>query len=250
MTSPDRHVALDGVHNFRDLGGYAARDGRTTKWRTMYRADGLGQLTDADVERLRPLDLRTVVDLRTQQEMDERGRFPVEAHPIAFHHVSLIDTTWDIEEARRQALPAADFLHQAYSTMLADSGERFAGAITILADADAVPAVFHCAAGKDRTGLLAALVLGSLGVDTATIVEDYALTQMSMDQVLARASADPARAAEIAEVPATFFSADPLGMERLLADIERQHVSVRNYVRWLGVDDAALRQLDALLLDG
>jgi protein-tyrosine phosphatase len=246
-TSPTRHVALDGVTNFRDLGGYPARDGHTTRWRTLFRADGLGQLTDADLERLRPLELKTVVDLRTQSELDERGRFPVDAHPVAFHHLSLIDTTWDLEEARRQDLPAPDFLHQAYSTMLADAGDRFARAITILADADAVPAVFHCHAGKDRTGLLAALVLGALGVATSVIVEDYALTKISMDQVLARADAD--EAARLADAPVTFFSADPLGMERVLHDIERDHTTVRDYVRWLGVDDDALARLDAHLLD-
>ncbi|CAN5593723.1 tyrosine-protein phosphatase [soil metagenome] len=246
--SPTRYVELDGVSNFRDLGGYRARDGRTTKWRTMFRADGLSQLTTDDIERIRPLELRTVVDLRTSAEIDERGRFPVDAHPVTFHHLSIIDQTCDLEEAREQALPPAEFLHRAYTDMLATAADRFAAAITLLADAEAVPAVFHCAAGKDRTGLLAALVLGALGVDRDTIVADYALTENSMDLFLARAAADPVKAAEIARVPRSFFSADPLGMDRVLADVERDHATVRDYVRSIGVTDPTLDHLDALLL--
>jgi protein-tyrosine phosphatase len=108
--------------------------------------------------------------------------------------------------------------------------------------------VFHCAAGKDRTGLLAALVLGALGVDRDAIVADDALTKNSMDVVLARAASDPVKAAAIAHVPPSFFSADPIGMDRVLDDIERAHGTVRGYVRSIGVTDPTLEHLDALLL--
>src|ERR687898_726545 len=76
----DRAIRLDGVFNFRDMGGYAATDGRSVRWRTLFRSDGLGRLTDDDVETLRPFGLRTVVDLRTPREIDERGRFPYEQY--------------------------------------------------------------------------------------------------------------------------------------------------------------------------
>ena len=76
---PSRSVTLTGVFNFRDLGGYTTADGRTTRWRTLFRADGLDRLTPADVEVLRPYGLRTVVDLRMAHELEERGRFPIDA---------------------------------------------------------------------------------------------------------------------------------------------------------------------------
>lgn len=249
-SAPERHLPLTGVANFRDLGGYPVADGRTTRWRTMFRADGLGQLTADDVTILRDLELRTVLDLRTPVELDERGRYPVESHPVRFHHVSLIDRTWDVEQARAEDLPPAEFLHRQYTAMLAESGDRFAAALTLLADRDAVPAVFHCAAGKDRTGLLAMLVLGSLGVDRATIVADYALTAVAMSAILERAADDPDKAARLAEVPRTFFSAEPDGMDRTVADLERDHGSIRDYVRWIGVDDEAVEHLEHLLLEG
>lgn len=192
--------------------------------------------------------MRTVVDLRTHEELDERGRFPVDDHPVRYHHLSVLDRTWDVEAALADDLPPAEFLHRRYTTMLTENGDRFAAALSLLADAEGVPAVFHCTAGKDRTGLLAALVLGAVGVDRATIVSDYALTAAAMEHVLARLAEDPERAALLESVPPAFFSAEPAGMSRTLDDIEREHGTVRDYVRWLGVADDALAHLEHLLV--
>ena len=110
--------------------------------------------------------------------------------------------------------------------------------------------MFHCAAGKDRTGLLAALLLGALGVTTDAIVEDYVLTQATIERFLARSAADdPEVARSLAVTPASFFVADPAAMALVLADLERDHGTVAGYVRWIGVGDDALRRLDDHLLD-
>ena len=247
--SAQRLLPLEGVFNFRDLGGYRTDDGREVRWRTLYRADGLGRLTASDVERIRPLGLRTVVDLRSQRELDERGRFPVDAHPVTFHHLSILDQTWDQEQARREALPAHEFLHRAYTAMLVDGRARFARAFDLLAAPGALPAVFHCAAGKDRTGLLAMLVLGALGVRHHDIVEDYALTEASMSRYLDTMRSDPERAAAIDAAPPSFFAADPVAVSLVLEDLERAHGGVRGAVLAMGVTDAALDRLaDALLV--
>jgi protein-tyrosine phosphatase len=245
-----RTLALTGVYNFRDLGGYRAVDGRTVRWHTLFRADGLERLTSADVEALRPYGLRTVVDLRMPHELDERGRFPVGAYPVTFHHLSVMDRTWDREAAARDESPAADFLHARYSEMLLEAGPRYVDALRLLAAAEALPAVFHCAAGKDRTGLLAMLVLGAIGVSHDDIVEDYALTATTMVEFRRRASESPEAAAALAATPQVFFAADPLAMSRVLADIEAAHGSVRAYVQAIGLDDGALASLEAALLTG
>jgi len=248
--APSRNVELDGVFNFRDLGGYPTEDGRSLRWRTLFRADGLGRLTADDVETLRPIALKTVVDLRRAHELDERGRFPFESYPVAFHHLPVIDTTWDRELARSENLPATEFLHRAYTAMLAEGAPRFAAAFRVLADADALPAVFHCAAGKDRTGLLAALVLGALGVAAHDIVDDYALTQATMERFVARVRSERDGDALIDSVPQTFFAAEPAAMARVLDDIEQDHDSVRGYVQAIGVESDVLTRLEALLLVG
>jgi protein-tyrosine phosphatase len=246
--APSRNVELVGVFNFRDLGGYLTDDGRALRWRTLFRADGLGRLTAEDLETLRPIALKTVVDLRRAHEIDERGRFPFESYPVAFHHLPVIDTTWDRELARSEDLPATEFLHRAYTAMLDEGAPRFADAFRVLADADALPAVFHCAAGKDRTGLLAALMLGALGVAAHDIVDDYALTQATMERFLARVRNERDGAALIDSVPQAFFAAEPAAMTRVLDDLERSHGSVRGYVRAIGVEPDVMTRLEDLLL--
>lgn len=252
ITALERHIRLDGVFNFRDLGGYPTVDGRTTRWRTLFRADGLDQLTDADLETLRPLDLRTVVDLRTPGEIAERGRFPVEQYPVRFHNLSIIDQTWNNDDLlSKHDLPAEEFLYLAYMKMGRDGRTRFAAAFEVLAAAETLPAVFHCAAGKDRTGLLAALVLGAIGVDPQVIVDDYALTQAIMPRFIASMTERyPERAAKMSMVPAGFLVADPAAMARVLKEIERLHGSIRGLVHHIGVPASTVATLEDLLLEG
>jgi protein-tyrosine phosphatase len=247
-SDPVRLVALEAVHNFRDLGGYATADGRTTKWRTLFRADGLYRLTATDVATLEPLGLRTVIDLRSDTELDERGRFPVETHPVVFHHLPIVDTTWadlDRPEYERDE----DFLIWAYQEMLAVGAPRFAKAFEALAEPDALPAVFHCAAGKDRTGLLAALLLGSLGVSHDDIVTDYTLTVEGMARFRIWADREwPEWAARMASMPRAFAAALPEAMRHIIDELCADHGTLRNYVRSIGVSDDTLATLESVLL--
>ena len=162
LVADDRRVVpLFAVHNFRDLGGYPTADGRETRWRTLFRADGLYRLTPDDTQSVVDLGVTTVVDLRSDNEVRTRGVFPVGQHAVTLHHLPIIDVTWG-ETDTPDFDDAADFLVWAYREMLAEASPRFADAITLLAQQSALPAVFHCAAGKDRTGVLAALILGAL----------------------------------------------------------------------------------------
>ena len=189
---PDRLVALEAVHNFRDLGGYTTIDGRVTRWQTLYRADGLHRLTTADVEALRALGLHTVVDLRTDRELDERGTFPVDAYPVTFHHLPVIDVTWDPNTGDES--DPAEFLFHQYESLLAYGEPLFAKAFHLLGLPGALPAVFHCAAGKDRTGILAALILSALGVPHDVVTEDYGLSRSAMVRMREWASGPQPRA--------------------------------------------------------
>ncbi len=250
LLTPERVLPLDGPLNFRDLGGYRTTSGRLTRWRTLFRADGLQQLTPDDLIVLVPYALRSVIDLRTQAEIIARGQFPVDAYPVRFHNLSVVDKTWDRDEARRRDLPAIEFLHDAYTHMLAEGAPRFAEGLRVLSEPDALPAVFHCAAGKDRTGLFAALLLGVLGVEREQIVSDYALTGQFMEQFIQRAAQrNPELATQINDAPPTFFSADPEAMRRTLADIDRDHGSIVAYASSIGVTDDVIGRLGQLLLD-
>ena len=244
-----RVIPLDAVHNFRDLGGYPTTDGRVTRWRRLFRADGLYRLTADDLEVVRELGIHTVLDLRTPNELVERGRFPVEDHPVDFHHLPMIDVTWNPADFDATQ-PPAEFLLDMYRFMLESAEVRVAKAFKVLALPGALPAVFHCAAGKDRTGIMAGLVLSSLGVSDADVVADYALTIEAMGRFMVwLEQANPAWYDQLANQPAAFMAADPAAMAGLLAIIRREHGSVREYVRSLGVPSVVLATLEDELLE-
>jgi protein-tyrosine phosphatase len=248
-----RVLPLEAAFNFRDLGGYPTADGRVTRWRALFRADGLHRLTTADVDVMREIGLRTVIDLRTEDELAERGRFPLDDHPVGYHHISLMDVTWDpgTAPAETSGAPVADFLLERYVEMIESAGDRLADAFRILSEPEALPAVFHCAAGKDRTGILAGLLLSSLGVADDEVVADYALTGQAMTKMLEAwaGAAQPETKAAVAATPAAFLAADPAAMASLLTLLREVHGSTRDYVRTLGVSDAVMADLEAALLE-
>jgi protein-tyrosine phosphatase len=248
-SDPRRVIRLDAVHNFRDMGGYPTSDGRTTRWGLLFRADGLYRLTGDDLDVVRTLGLRTVIDLRTFAELDERGTFPQDEHPVNFHHVPVIDSTWTEAQAGA-ATDAADFLEHAYVSMLEEGEHKLAQAMVTLCVPGALPAVFHCAAGKDRTGMLAMLVLGCLDVLPEYIVADYALTAEGMERMREWSAREyPELHARIMAGPAVFSAAVPEAMLRMIGHVNRRHGSIKEFALALGVPSTAIDHLRSELLD-
>ena len=246
---PRRHIDLEAVHNFRDLGGYTAAGGRRLAWGRVFRADGLYRLTEADVARLAPLGLRTVIDLRTADELVERGTFPLDQHPVEFHHLSIIDRTWDVDEAEQWGDDQAGFLQSKYHSMLKQGGDKVGAALRIISDADNCPVVFHCAAGKDRTGLVAGLLLSGLGVDDDTVAADFALSAAAGARTRAWAvDKSPELTERFATMPEVFYAAHPESIVGLLDDLRASHGSIRAFCRGIGVDDAHWARLEDHLL--
>ena len=240
----ERLIALEGAVNFRDLGGYAAGGRMRTRWRTLFRADGLGELTETDLSVLRGLGIRTVIDLRSGSEL-ERSRFDLDAHPVAFHHFPFIDELPDAEEFdRRPGLLGAQ-----YQEILRDAGGQILAALEVLAEPDALPAVFHCTAGKDRTGVLSAIVLSLLGVDEPTVVADYALSGAAMQRLRAKLMVKYPEGRETLENIDEVFSAEPAQMELLLDHLRERYGSVGAYVAGLGAGPVLVDRLRAALLE-
>ncbi len=247
---PRRLIGLEAVHNFRDLGGYPTAGGRSTKWRTLFRSDGLYRLRGADdMSRVMQLGLKSVIDLRTEREQREQGIFPTDDIEVTFHHLSIVDVTWS-DTQTPEFDDEVEFLVWGYRDMLEIGSSRFADAMHVLAQTDSLPAVFHCAAGKDRTGVLAALLLSSLGVEDAHICADYGLTQDAMRRSIAWSKVHrPELAERYASIPKAYLAADPRAMQIILTELAQQHGSVRNYVREIGVADATVEALGNLLLE-
>lgn len=240
----DRLITLEGAVNFRDLGGYDAGGGQRTRWRTLFRADGLGELTEPDLAVLRDLGIRTVIDLRSGSEL-ERGRFDPDAHPAAFHHFPFIAELPDAQEFDRRP----GLLGTQYLEIVRDAGDQILAALSVLASEDALPAVFHCTAGKDRTGVLSAIVLSLVGVDEPTVVADYALSGAAMLRLRAKLIAKYPEGRETIENIDEVFSADPVQMEQLLDHLEEEYGSVGAYVNQLGAAPALVERLRAALLE-
>lgn len=247
---PNRRIGLEHVHNFRDLGGYPAGDGKATKWNTLFRSDGLYRLRSTeDISRVQQLQLRSVIDLRTKREQDDQGIFPTADISVTFHHLSIIDVTWSDSETPEITDPV-EFLVWGYRDMLEIGATRFAEAMRVLAQATSLPAVFHCAAGKDRTGVLAALILASLGVDDEHICADYGLTKDAMERWTTWAKQyQPQLAERFATMPPVFLAADPEAMKIILEDLHSKYGSVSNYVREIGVEQETIASLKHLLLE-
>ncbi len=240
----ERLIALQGAVNFRDLGGYAAGGEMRTRWRVLFRADGLGELTESDLSVLRALGIRTVIDLRSGGEL-ERGRFDVDAHPVAFHHFPFMEELPDAQDFERRP----GFLGSQYREFLSDAGGQIRAALEVLADPDALPAVFHCTAGKDRTGVLSAIVLSLLGVDEPTVVADYALSGEAMERLRAKLIVKYPEGRDSIENLDEVFSAEPTQMEQLLDHLKECYGSVDAYVAGLGTEAGVVEGLRAGLLE-
>ena len=240
----ERHIALEGAVNFRDLGGYRTDEGRRTRWRVLFRADGLSELTEPDLTVLREIGIRTVVDLRSGEEV-EQSRFDVRAHPVTFHHFPFVETLPDAEEFAR----TPGFFPAKYVQMVEEAAPQIVAALTALADPDALPAVFHCTAGKDRTGLLSALVLSLLGVPEETVVADYALSGEAMARLRAKLIVKYPDGKLLITDSDGIFSADPANMVALFGHLRARYGTVADYAAGIGVPDDVISRLREALLE-
>jgi len=258
MDTEARLVPLEGSFNFRDLGGYPGRDGRSIRWGRLYRADALHELTAEDVDRLRDLGLRTVIDLRTERELARSGRGPLEPEDVAFHHLAVVqeglrdggtpDGAAEGESVAAPA-PAGDDLADRYLWYLDVGQASLVQALSLLGGEEHYPLVFHCAAGKDRTGVLAALVLEILGVGREVIVADYVVTGERLRFIMERWLADPEFAERMAKVPASRFGVEALTMEGFLDQLQARYGGARSWALEAGVPAQVLDRMTELLLE-
>jgi protein-tyrosine phosphatase len=175
---PARHLNLAGASNFRDLGGYPGKDGRTVRWRQIFRSNHLGHVTEADVEVLRGLGLRSAFDFRGTEE---RVAAMCGLSEIAVHSLPIEPTVVAALRARLatgaalSSADALDVMRDSYRNYVRHNTSSFRALFALLLE-DRAPLVIHCTAGKDRTGFACALILHALGVPADLIAQDYLLT--------------------------------------------------------------------------
>lgn len=241
----ERHILLEGAVNFRDLGGYRTTDGRAVRWRSFFRADGLSHLTRPDRSVVRRLGIATVIDLRSRAEVDV-GRFPVEEIPVGFHHLPLVTELPGADQFRQ----GPSFFATHYQEIARQSGAHIARAVEIVAETRSHPVIVHCAAGKDRTGVLVAVLLALLGVPDETIAEDYALSAKAMDALRERLlERHPEDRALLMDVGDVLLSATPANIVAMLAGLRAEHGSVESYAAAHGAGPEVVAALRGGLLE-
>ncbi|MFI1798175.1 tyrosine-protein phosphatase [Streptomyces sp. NPDC020379] len=238
-----RHIAFERLHNFRDLGGYRAADGRTVGWGRLFRSDSLGKLRGDDWDRFLALGVRTVIDLRYPWEVERGGRVPCH-EGLAYHNLSIEHRPYDQAGLAPDVEPAR-FLAGKYAEVAHDGVKEIRRALEVIAD-DTAPLVFHCHSGKDRTGLLAMLVLALLGVHEDDIVADFTLTGLATERLVAEWHASYPR---LTLTWPAYGRAPAEVMRLFLADLGARYGSVRGYAaERLGVDDDLVAALRGRLL--
>ena len=263
MTTTSRWIELQGAVNVRDMGGLPTEDGRLVARDRLIRSDNLQNLTESDIRQL--VDehhVRAVADLRTGVEVKAEGPGPLTGVPgVDIRHYSLFPEAGHntdvaaVDGDRPVVLPwqnlpseghrgapksAADF----YLRYLLDRPDSILDTLRLVANTDGATIV-HCAAGKDRTGVVVAIALSEVGVRRADIVEDYALSAERIEEIFDRLRSSNTYSDDVSDASVAKHAPRDSTMEELLAAIDEVHGGVPNWLRkhgWTDDDAAALRK--------
>ena len=249
MTVHQRDLAWDGLLNVRDLGGHSTEDGSETEYGQVVRADSIRRLTDAGWQALLDYGIKTIIDLRTDQELEAD---PPAEMPLEISHISLFDEDplvfMKVESVAEDAPDAATATRDVYLIFLESFKHNVAAAIRAVAQAPEGGVVVHCMGGKDRTGLITAFLLHIAGVDTEQIAADYALSEERLKPrheewfASAETEAERERLRRIAQTPAE-------SIVGVFEELERRHGSVEGYLRTASLSDEDLARARARLRD-
>lgn len=232
-----RRIPLIGCRNFRDVGGYCASDGRAVRERRLFRSDALHLLTEEDLASIAPFGIRTVFDLRSPRELESYGIGDFYRAGAIHNHVPFFGTAGEGARPQLPDDPAELYLH------MLDRGRGAVAQVFLgLTEEDRYPAVIHCSAGKDRTGVLVALLLRVLGVPDQEIVADYALSDACLGDGWMQRLGNPS------EIPAALLRAEPATLVRTLAAFDERYGSTQRYLDGCGVTSRDIERLRSLLL--
>lgn len=244
----ERHLILEGGFNVRDLGGYPTEDGHQTRWKTLIRSGNLDKLSPAGQQTLIDYGVKTIIDLRDGWEVERYPNVFAQAASVTYRHLPLIGYTMADREAQKKLEGPDIEMHQFYTQYIAECQSRIGAIISAIADSDGCT-VFHCYAGKDRTGIVAALILSVVGVSEDIIAEDYHISETNVTHLLERRRALAlARGLDTARLD-HIYAAKPQTILTLLRGITEQYGDVRHYLELCGVSQGQLERLRERFVD-
>ena len=250
----ERRVAVEGTLNLRDLGGYQGADGRRVRWGRLYRSDQFGDLQAAGTAYLQALGLKTIIDFRGPKELEASPTPALQG--VESVHLPMAGRSGDQKGATELVLSGElgevddDFMGYLYRGMLMAFPEHFGELVRRAAEPQHEPVLFHCAAGKDRTGVAACLLLSALGVSDDDIVADYALTdRYRTDHRIEQIRPIVEEYGIPVDKVAALFSAPAAVMVATLDHLHEAHGGPMGYLqKEAGVTDATIEQLRTNLL--
>lgn len=233
-----RLLQFPGLLNARELGGYPTLDGATTRWRSLLRSDDLVQLTREGVQALADYGVRTVVDLRWPAEVAARGHpLALGGHEVRYHQISLLAG----DEWEWASLSGECTKEMWKCAVLEHTRPQLKAVLEVIADAADAPLLFHCVAGKDRTGLIAALLLALADVQPDAIAADYAASTTHLADAYLQRYVDLERT-EILEA----LRCPEQGVHNMLGYLA-EYGGAAGYLRAIGLGDASIARLRARL---
>jgi len=245
-----RHLRFASVSNFRDIGGYRTRNGDTIAWRRVFRSGEFQHLTGNDLQRLKEeIGLASVIDLRSAMEIERHGIGLLSEADIKYHNISFIADGGD-RKADERRFKEFKNMGEFYLDLMPQKeyGQRIIEALEVIAIPENHPLVFHCAVGKDRTGMLAAILLNLLGVEEDDIIQDYTLSEPYMDELLARLKNNPQKSDPPLDIPDYFWKASPESMALFLSTLRREYGSIADYLTTQGAESSLIGRLKTALL--
>ena len=250
--SHPRHVRFESVPNFRDLGGYRTHDGRTVAWRRLFRSAALHRMNARDVARLEEeIRPRAVIDLRRVRDPEQNPEvLLLEKIGARYYSIPFRPDSSSYVKDEWTAHPNAPHMGEIYLHRISEQpfGKRLVDALEIIAERDNHPLIFHCSAGKDRTGVLAAMVLAAMGIVDEHVVEDYTRSAPLMNEIRARITSDPETAEAVKEQPEYQWEASADSMAVFLSLLRREYGSAGGYLRAHGASRSLVDRLKVALL--
>jgi protein-tyrosine phosphatase len=239
----NRDITLEGACNVRDLGGYPTASGQETAWRKVLRADSLHKLTAADRQELIDLGVSQMIDLRYEEEVAQAPNVFAAGTDVAYTNISLISGNMGIST---EQLPQN--LAEMYMGMLDDSQQAIRSVMQIIARSKDGIVLYHCTAGKDRTGVISALLLSLAGVSHEVIAQDYALTTERLQAIMPALRAHrPAQLTE--EQYDMFLGSEPEGMLQMLEYMESTYHGADGYLRYIGISPDEIAALKRRMME-
>ncbi len=241
-----RLVPFEGVHNFRDLGGYETDDGRHTRWGRLYRSDAMHDLTSEDLEVFRALGIAAIVDLRSPAEIERTGRGLIGDEPHRFVSAPVL-SNYATNESR--GVIDESYLTRRYLQYLDVGAPAFVSVFEEMAKEENYPLVFNCFLGKDRTGVVAALVLSCLGVQRDPRHRGLRHFGRSHGPHRGETARDPKERGEIEGDDPILLSARADTMANFLSAMDERYGGAVSWAEGAGVAPESIARVRDLLLD-